>query len=187
MQEAQEAIQSLAHAVSNVLLNSQSIGRRLEDMDFPTALRHRSAPSALEFMAPSYEDPLFNDPNRTSYASNATTTVEERTPRTSTFEQDLRTSRVYSRASSPARRRSIQGLLPLPSTSARDSIQSSTLSSLSLADVSDLSLLSLPVSASSLSNCQRYTRQAPANPVQKESLSRSSARSRPTAKVLLLG
>ncbi|KAL8627146.1 hypothetical protein Q9189_007155 [Teloschistes chrysophthalmus] len=77
--EAQEAIQSLAHAVSNVLLNSQSIGRRLEDMDFPTALRHRSAPSALEFMAPSYEDPLFNDPNRTSYASNATTTSSSET------------------------------------------------------------------------------------------------------------
>ncbi|KAL8635350.1 MAG: hypothetical protein Q9228_007149 [Teloschistes exilis] len=166
MQEARKAIQSLAHIVSDVLANSQNIGRRLEDMNLPTALRHRSAPSALELMAPSYEDLSFNDPHRNSYASSATTTVEERTLRTSTFEQDLRISRVYSRASSLARRQSIQGLLPLPSSSAGDSIQSSTLSSLSLADVPDLSLLSLPVSVSTLWNSQR---------------------SRPTPKVLLLG
>ncbi|KAL9577689.1 MAG: hypothetical protein Q9203_007365 [Teloschistes exilis] len=187
MQEAQKAIQSLAHIVSDVLANSQNIGRRLEDMNLPTALRHRSAPSALELMAPSYEDLSFNDPHRNSYASSATTTVEERTPRTSTFEQDLRISRVYSRASSLARRQSIQGLLPLPSSSAGDSIQSSTLSSLSLADVPDLSLLSLPVSVSTLWNSQRYTRQTPANLVQKDLDCRFFTRSRPTAKVLLLG
>ncbi|KAL8662681.1 MAG: hypothetical protein Q9202_004465, partial [Teloschistes flavicans] len=48
MQEAQEAIQSLANIVSDVLSNNQDVGRRLGDMDLPTTLRHRSAPSALE-------------------------------------------------------------------------------------------------------------------------------------------
>lgn len=138
-------------------------------------------------MAPSYEDLSFNDPHRNSYASSATTTVEERTPRTSTFEQDPRISRVYSRASSLARTQSIQGLLPLPSSSAGDSIQSSTLSSLSLEDVPDLSLLTLPVSVSTLWNSQRYTRQTPTRPVQEDPSSRSSARSRPTARALFLG
>lgn len=186
MQEAQEAIQSLANIVSDVLSNNQDIGRRLGNMDLPTTLRHRSAPSALEGMESMYEDLSLDGPNRNSYASSAATIVEERTERNSTFEQDLRTSRVYSKVSSPERRRSIHDPLPLQS-SATDSVQSSTLSSLSLADVSDISMLSLPIAASALSNGQRYMRQSATNLVKTYQFRKFSPRSRPMTRVLLLG
>ena len=65
-----------------------------------------------------------------------------------TFDYDLRCSRVYARA-----RKSAFSL----SSSAERSIGWSIFSGLSLADISDLSVISLPISAAELWNGERYS------------------------------
>jgi len=66
-----------------------------------------------------------------------------------TFEQDLRQSKVYSRA---RRRMSLDSL----QSSAAPSFGWSCLSETSLANVSDVSVISLPISASEITNAQHY-------------------------------
>ena len=65
------------------------------------------------------------------------------------FEEDLRTSRVYGRTISKVNRMSV--------SSSKFSTGWSFLSTISLSDVSNISVVSLPVSAGELWNSQRYT------------------------------
>lgn len=66
-----------------------------------------------------------------------------------TFEQDLRKSRVYNRA---MRRRSLESLL----SSAALSFGWSCLSGMSLANVSNISVISLPIAVNELTNGEQY-------------------------------
>ena len=66
-----------------------------------------------------------------------------------TFEHDLRQSKVYTRA---ARRKSLESL----QSSAAPSFGWSCLSDMSLAQVSDISVISLPLAASELANAIHY-------------------------------
>ncbi|KAL8834226.1 MAG: hypothetical protein Q9170_003857 [Blastenia crenularia] len=155
MEEAQQSIQSLTDVVHDVLAHNQEICHRLERSDISIRLKHQSAPSALESAASTDDDASTLKPNRDSRHSDMTVAVERSPEYGFSFEQDLRRSRVYTRVSRTIGRRSDPDPPSLPS-SAGCSMGSSFLSGLSLADVSNISLISLPISARSLSNGQRY-------------------------------
>lgn len=155
LEEAQQSIQSLTDVVRDVLAHNQEICRRLERSDISIELKHQSAPSALESNIDTSDDASTLRPNRESWPSDTTSAVEASPEYGFSFEQDLRRSRVYTRVSSTIGRRSDPDPLSLPSSTGC-SIGSSFLSGLSLADVSNISLISLPITAQSLSNGQRY-------------------------------
>ncbi|KAL8723569.1 MAG: hypothetical protein Q9181_007262 [Wetmoreana brouardii] len=165
LQEAQDAIDSLTSIVNEVMASNHDIARRLEDMDLPTILKHRSAPSALEGTSCTDDDVSTGGPVRNTQASGDTTLVGDDAPCGFAFEQDLRTSRVYTRVSRTLNRRSDLGPFSLPSSTAC-SMGTSFLSGLSLADVSNVSLLSLPVAVQALSNGCRYREQQLASQLQ---------------------
>lgn len=186
LQEAQQATDSLTTFVNDILASNQALCRRLENLNLSTTLKHQSAPSALESVATEDEDVSTIGADRSTYASNAATAVEESPSCHSSFEQDLRRSRVYTRASRSLQRRSDGGPFSLPS-SAACSMGSSFFSGLSLADVSNISLISLPISVRALSNGHWY--QKPLVTKQLQNLYPETSRPVPrqTGKVLLLG
>ncbi|KAL9047594.1 MAG: hypothetical protein Q9206_006634 [Seirophora lacunosa] len=153
--EAQRSIDALTGVVREVVTSNQDICRRLGDPSYSTEVKHMSAPSALESIHSTPDDASALTPNRDTWRSDATTVVERNSNPGLSFEQDLRRSRVYTRASAHISRRPDLDVLSLKSSTAR-SIGSSFFSGLSLADVSNISLISLPVSSRSLSNGQRY-------------------------------
>ncbi|KAL9601093.1 MAG: hypothetical protein Q9179_002981 [Wetmoreana sp. 5 TL-2023] len=165
LQEAQDAIVSLTSIVNEVMASNQDIARRLENMNLPTTLRHRSAPSALEGSAGTNDDVSIVGLVRNTHVSDASTLVGDDAQCAYAFEQDLRTSRVYTRVSRTLNRTSDLGPFSLPSSTAC-SMGTSFLSGLSLADVSNVSLLSLPVAIRALSNGGRYREQQLASQVQ---------------------
>ncbi|KAI4090698.1 MAG: hypothetical protein LQ344_004602 [Seirophora lacunosa] len=153
--EAQRSIDALTGVVREVVTSNQDLCRRLGDPSYSTEVKHMSAPSALESIHSTPDDASALTPNRDTWRSDATTVVERNSNPGLSFEQDLRRSRVYTRASAHISRRPDLDVLSLQSSTAR-SIGSSFFSGLSLADVSNISLISLPVSSRSLSNGQRY-------------------------------
>ncbi|KAL8935299.1 MAG: hypothetical protein Q9216_005498 [Gyalolechia sp. 2 TL-2023] len=156
LDEAQQSIQSLTEILRNVIVQNQKICRRLERSDVLSRLKHQSAPPALESASCGDDDTSTLKPSRNSCGHDDLATAVERRPDYAfSFEQDLRQSRVYTRVSRTIARRSDPDSLSLPS-SASCSMGSSFLSGLSLADVSNISLVSLPIAPCSLSNGQRY-------------------------------
>ncbi|KAL8932104.1 MAG: hypothetical protein Q9211_006529 [Gyalolechia sp. 1 TL-2023] len=184
LEEAQQAIQSLTEIV---LAQNQKICRRLGRSDISTQLKHRSAPDTLESASDTDDDTSTLRPTRSSYGcSDVATAIDGSPDYTFSFEQDLRQSRVYTRVSRTIARRSDPDPLSL-SSSASCSIGSTFLSGLSLADVSNISLVSLPIAAHSLSNGQRYR-----EPLTKDILTNYLPRTahtvpRSSGKILLLG
>ncbi|KAL8709060.1 MAG: hypothetical protein Q9225_007504 [Loekoesia sp. 1 TL-2023] len=186
LEEAQQSIQSLTDVVRDVLAHNQEIYRRLERSDISIELKHQSAPSALESNVYTSDDASTLRPNRESWRSDTTTAVKGSPEHGFSFEQDLRRSRVYSRVSRTTGRRSDPDPLSLPSSTGC-SIGSSSLSGLSLADVSNISLISLPITAQSLSNGQRY-REPLATDLSPKYLSHGLfSVSRSSGKIFLLG
>ncbi|KAL8957334.1 MAG: hypothetical protein Q9183_006087 [Haloplaca sp. 2 TL-2023] len=185
LQEAQQAAESLATIVNDVLTTNQALARRLEDLHLPTTLKHQSAPSALESALNEEEGFSTCAGDRHSCTTCATTIVEEADSRNATFERDLRRSRVYSKASTRFQRRSDVGLLSL-SSSPECSI-GSAVSGLSLADVSNISVVSLPISVQVVVNRHWYQPPVAIERITSRYPDQSSLHRRQTGKVLLLG
>ncbi|KAL8782268.1 MAG: hypothetical protein Q9213_005542 [Squamulea squamosa] len=145
LDEAQKAMESLTSVVNGVLDTNQSIRQTLENTDLPIELKHRSAPSALESaMTPTNDDASTIRPERITWASDATTTIGSYPEYGFAFEPDLRSSRVYSRIARTFNRRSDPDQFSLQSSTGL-SMGSSFLSGLSLAEVSNISLMSFPI------------------------------------------
>ncbi|KAL8994783.1 MAG: hypothetical protein Q9169_005345 [Polycauliona sp. 2 TL-2023] len=172
--EAREATESLTGVVNGVLDTTQSIRHRLEQSNLPVQVKHQSAPSALESTMDLIEDDastvrraptawasdaliaLENTINptdtpastmplgRSTWASDALTVVDSDPQFGFTFDPDLRASRVYSRSTRAFQRRSDPDQLSLPSSTGI-SMGSSFLSGISLAEVSNISLMSFPL------------------------------------------
>ncbi|KAL8817059.1 MAG: hypothetical protein Q9223_004040 [Gallowayella weberi] len=142
VEEAQEAMRSLTDVVNNVLDTNQRICRHLENANISIEHKHRSAPSALENKIP--ERPASTEKTRPeTWTSTTPTAVDVSSGYDSSFEKDLRASRVYSRSSKTLNRRSDPDNFSLLSSTSR-SVGSSFLSGLSLAEVSNISLISFP-------------------------------------------
>ncbi|KAL8871349.1 MAG: hypothetical protein Q9174_002796 [Haloplaca sp. 1 TL-2023] len=185
LQEAQQAAESLATIVNDVLATNQALARRLEDLNLPTTLKHQSAPSALESALNEEQDIPTHASDRQSCTTCATTIVAETEPHSAAFERDLRRSRVYSRVSTRFQRRSDAGLLSL-SSSPSCSIGSG-LSGLSLADVSNISVVSLPIPVQALVNRQWYQPAATIERLPSRHPGVPNLYPRQTGKILLLG
>ncbi|KAL8708991.1 MAG: hypothetical protein Q9220_006200 [cf. Caloplaca sp. 1 TL-2023] len=155
LQEAQEAMESLTTVVHSISASNENICRRLDNLALAGAGKHRSAPSALESQVIPIDGLPSVDVSRESSGSDLTIVAGDASFRGFAFEQDLRSSRVYARISRTQSRKSEPEPISLPSSTAC-SIGSSFLSGLSLADVSNASLISLPISVKSLSNGQHY-------------------------------
>lgn len=187
LDEAQQSIQSLTKVVRDVLTHNQEICRRLERSDLSIQLKHQSAPSALESFDLTDDDTSALKPKRNSCAYGDVTGVAEgRSDYAFSFDKDLHQSRVYTRVSRTIVRRSDPDLLSLPSSSSC-SIGSSFFSGLSLADVSNISLVSLPVAAHSLFNGQRYREPLAQRCVSPDLFHKSGSISRSGSKILILG
>ena len=185
LQEAQQAAESLATIVNDVLTTNQALARRLEDLNLPTTLKHQSAPSALESALNEEKESPTIEGDRHSCTTCATTIVEDTDSRNATFERDLRRSRVYSKVSARFQRRSDVGLLSLSSSPACSI--GSALSGLSLADVSNISVVSLPISVQALANRHWYQPPVTIQRLTSRYPEQSSLIPRQTGKVLLLG
>lgn len=94
-------------------------------------------------MNPAEDDAPAIRPARTTWASDVLTAVDNDPTFGFAFESDLRASRVYSRTARTLHRRSEPDQISLPSSTGL-SIGSSFLSGISLADVSNISLMSFP-------------------------------------------
>ena len=148
MEEAESAMTRLCGLVEQVLADNQGMSRRLRNMDDkPVHIPHSPGPSA--------EDD-------TSTTSSRTVTppppdlprddLPENVPRTqfdSAFEEELHASCVYRKPLFRDSRLST-------ATSAARTTASSVLSALSLTDVSNISILAVPIYADEISNQDRY-------------------------------
>lgn len=184
--EAQHSINALTGVVHDVLASNQEIYRRLEQSNVSTQLKHQSAPSALESNNRTDAGLSTSEADRDTWCSDTTIITGRAAEHASSFENDLRQSRVYTRISRSIGRRSDPDLLSLPSSTAR-SMGSSFLSGLSLADVSNISLISLPIPIQSLSNCQRYGEPINTTPLSRYFPDSSHHGPRSSGKILLLG
>ncbi|KAL8835924.1 MAG: hypothetical protein Q9176_006608 [Flavoplaca citrina] len=144
LDEAREATESLTSVVNGVLDNTQGIRQRLEQSNLPIQVKHQSAPSDLEnTMNPTEDDASTIRPARTTWASDTLTAFDNDPTFGFAFESDLRASRVYSRTARTLHRRSEPDQISLPSSTGL-SMGSSFLSGISLAEVSNISLMSFP-------------------------------------------
>ncbi|KAL8799574.1 MAG: hypothetical protein Q9182_005785 [Xanthomendoza sp. 2 TL-2023] len=142
VEEAQEAMRSLTSVVNNVLDTNQRICRHLENANLPIEQKHRSAPSALETKT-SESNASTEKTRPETWTSTTPTAVDISSEFDYSFETDLRASRVYSRSIKMIDRKPNPDNLSLLSSTSR-SIGSSFVSGMSLAEVSNISLLSFP-------------------------------------------
>ncbi|KAL8732778.1 MAG: hypothetical protein Q9166_002560 [cf. Caloplaca sp. 2 TL-2023] len=154
LEEAQEATESLTRHVHDVLITNQSLCRRLENADLCTESKRHSAPSAPEHKILTGEGASTGRSRRDTWTSSTTTAVEERPEYGFSFERDLRSSRVYSRVLRTLSRKSDPDNSSLFSSTG-GSMGSSFLSGMSLADVSNISLISFPIPLQSMTNNAR--------------------------------
>ena len=120
-------------------------------------MKHHSAPSNLEnTMNPTEDDASTLRPARTTWASDTLTALNDDPTFGFAFESDLRASRVYSRIARTLHRRSEPDQISLPSSTGL-SMGSSFLSGISLADVSNISLMSFPIPYDPLKNYPQRT------------------------------
>ena len=147
MEEAESAMGRLCDRVEQVLASNQDMGRRLRDMDHNTI--HGAASTVM------------NSRDNASTKSSGTVAppihppgnlpeVIQRNRFGFAFEEDLFASRVYRR---PLFSDSGESLI----TSAARTTSSSILSALSLTDISNISILAIPIYSHEISNSNRYS------------------------------
>ena len=149
MEEAESAMTRLCDLVEQVLATNQDMSRRLRNMDDKPAKRSHSPGSDREDDASTTSGKTVTLPPpglpRDGLPENS-----YRSEFGFSFEEDLFASRVYRRPLF-----SDSGLSLV--TSAARTTASSILSALSLTDVSNISILAVPVYADEISNQDRYT------------------------------
>ena len=144
--QATSSVENLTRLVQQVLRTNQYLFSRLGNLEsVPDNQTARSAASKNEIVM--QDDTLSVNPKPDN--SELTLGAVEPPIRRFEFEQDLHSSRVYTRA---MKRKTRESLV----SSAAFSFGWSCLSEMSLADISNISVISLPVSASDLSNSEHY-------------------------------
>ena len=143
MSEAEVAITRLCDLVEQVLASNQDMSRRLRALDDAPAIPTSAASltsnddtnytPSMPGMLPVESEPVGVQANTYEFA----------------FEEDLQASRVYRKPLCSGSRESLV-------TSAARTTASSILSALSLTDVSNISILAVPISAYEISNSSRY-------------------------------
>ena len=129
--EASTSVKRLTDVVHQVLESNQDMSRRLKSLENFSSMAEDTSSETVT---------LVNDSNQSAHK--AQEPARE-------FEEDLRSSRVYGRMASKAKRASV--------ASSHLSNGWSFLSTASLSDVSNISVISLPISAKSLWNSHRYS------------------------------
>ena len=147
MEEAESAMTRLCDLVEQVLATNQDMSRRLRRMDDKPGKRSHSPGSDREDDASTTSSELFTLPPP-GLPRDGLLDVH-RSQFGFSFEEDLFASRVYRR---PLCHNSTPSLV----TSAARTTASSILSALSLTDVSNISILAVPVCADEISNRDRY-------------------------------
>ena len=143
MEEAESAMTRLCDLVQQVLANNQEMSLRLRNLDEKTAETIVPAAPKLEDNA-STTSSLSVKPPLVSVSQAA-----QRDQLGFAFEEDLLASRVYRKPLYSASRESLV-------TSAARTTASSVLSALSLTDISNISILAVPIYAHEISNSRRY-------------------------------
>jgi hypothetical protein len=144
MAEAETAMTLLCDSVEQLLASNQDLSRRLRGMDAESINR-------TAFIGSSENDASSTGLNQPAITPNEKMNIgTERNQYGFAFEEDLLASRVYKR---PLFSNSRESLL----TSAARSTASSILSALSISDVSNISILAVPIYAHEISNSRRYT------------------------------
>ena len=147
MEEAESAMARLCDRVEQVLASNQDMGRRLRDMDHITI--HRAASTAMS----SRDDASTKSSGTVTPPTHPPGNLPEVVKRNQfgfAFEEDLFASRVYRK---PLLSDSGESLI----TSAARTTSSSVLSALSLTDVSNISILVVPIYSHEISNNNRYS------------------------------
>lgn len=136
------------------MISSNQEMTRLSNDGHLTKYRRFSAPTKLRVLGDNIDDGSTIRSQRPQCGDQISTPLFENRSLMSTFEHDLRSSRVYSRVSRPFNRKSD----PYPGSllSSELSMGWSFFSGMSLADISDISVISLPISATRLWNGSRY-------------------------------
>lgn len=149
MEEAESAMTRLCDLLEQVLATNQDMSRRLRNMDEKPVKRSRSPSSEREDDASTTSGKTVTIPPPSLPRDGLPKNVH-RSQFGFSFEEDLFASRVYRRPLF-----SDSGLSLI--TSAARTTASSILSALSLTDVSNISILAVPVCADEISNQDRYT------------------------------
>lgn len=147
MEEAESAMARLCDRVDQVLASNQDMGRRLRDMDHDTI--HEAASTVMN----SRDDASTNSSGTVTAPTHPPGDVPEVIQRNRfgfAFEEDLFASCVYRR---PLFSNSGESLM----TSAVRTTSSSILSALSLTDVSNITILAIPIYSHEISNSNRYS------------------------------
>ena len=147
MEEAESAMARLCDRVEQVLVSNQDMGRRLRDMDHNTI--HEGASTVMNS-----RDDASTKSSRTItppiYPPRDLPEFIQRTQFGFAFEEDLFASCVYRKPLYSNSRESL-------ATSAARTTSSSILSALSLTDVSNISILAIPIYSHEISNSNRYS------------------------------
>ena len=169
MEEAQASVVQFTTLVTEILKSNQGISQRLANIELQAARRSSNddvktlaSMDASKNTKPTKCQGETGDSNSYQRCDTSRSiapglqhddyTVELRNPTFGfTFDQDLHTSRVYARATNRHSSLSV-------SSSAIHSVGWSFLSGLSLADVSEISVIGLPISPQELWNVEHYIR-----------------------------
>ena len=147
MEEAESAMARLCDRVEQVLASNQDMGRRLRDMDHDTSHRATSTVTISRDDASTKSSGTVTPP---IHPPGNVLEVLQRDKFGFAFEEDLFASRVYCK---PLFSDSRESLI----TSAARTTSSSILSALSLTDVSNISILAIPIYSHEISNSARYS------------------------------
>ena len=147
MDEAESAVARLCDRVEQVLASNQDMGRRLRDMDHNTIRRAASTVISSRDDASTKSSGTVTPP---IHPPGNLPEVIQRNQFGFAFEEDLFASRVYRK---PLFSDSGESLV----TSAARTTSSSVLSALSLTDVSNISILAIPIYSHEISNSNRYS------------------------------
>ena len=147
MEEAESAMARLCDRIEQALASNQDMGRRLRDID------HNSTQRAASTVMNSRDDASTKSSGTVTPPIHPPGNLPEVIKRNQfgfAFEEDLFASRVYRK---PLLSDSEESLI----TSAARTTSSSVLSALSLTDVSNISILAVPIYSHEISNSNRYS------------------------------
>lgn len=149
--QATTSVETLTSLVQQVLQSNQDLCARLRSLELSSS--DKKTPSTAQAVESDDEDDAstIRPKRHTSDPVLEANQIKETGIRKFTFEQDLRQSRVYKRI---RRRNSLQSL----SSSTAPSFGWSCLSEMSLANVSNISVISLPIAVNELTNGEHYGR-----------------------------
>lgn len=149
MDEATESVTTLTREVHQILQSNQELSSRLRNLEDTSNSRNLPSSSSL-FRQHDHEDDASTIVPKRPVSAQHETTDEIPPPRFAfDFDKDLYDSWVYSRTLRQNRPQSL-------SSSAPNSFAWSCLSDLSLADISNISLKSLPITGDDLKNSKLY-------------------------------